>query len=204
MSLSLDKFNMHPPDQYQHDGHPWAAWWLRWHIPIKWTLWGELPAIHGTAPACPPHARQRATIAPATCEEASVSRAELDRETLRRLTLDFTRAFNENDLDAVMSHFAEDALYDPFNDEPARGADAIRAAFEPQFKGAFGRMQFLEEDLFVDAGARKTLVSWTCTLETNDGPAGWRGLDILHFDARGKITQKLTYAKAKVPLLRPR
>jgi ketosteroid isomerase-like protein len=129
---------------------------------------------------------------------------KLDRDALRRLTLDFTEAFNENELGAVMSHFAEDAVYDQFNDEPARGTDAIRAAFEPQFKGAFGRMQFLEEDLFIDAEARKTLVSWTCTLETKDGSAGWRGLDILHFDDRGKITQKLTYAKAKVPLLRAR
>ena len=58
--------------------------------------------------------------------------------------------------------------------------------------------------LTLDAEARKTLVSWTCTLETKDGSAGWRGLDILHFDDRGKITQKLTYAKAKVPLLRAR
>ena len=130
--------------------------------------------------------------------------SKLDRDALRRLTLDFTEAFNDNDLGAVMSCFAEGAVYDQFNDEPAQGIDAIRAAFEPQFKGAFGRMQFLDEDLFIDAEARKTLVSWTCTLETKDGSAGWRGLDILHFDDRGKITQKLTYAKAKVPLLRAR
>jgi ketosteroid isomerase-like protein len=133
-----------------------------------------------------------------------MNQAKPDRDALRRLTLDFTEAFNDNDLDAVMSHFAEGAVYDQFNDEPAQGIDAIRAAFEPQFKGAFGRMQFLDEDLFIDAEARKTLVSWTCTLETKDGSAGWRGLDILHFDDRGKITQKLTYAKAKVPLLRAR
>jgi ketosteroid isomerase-like protein len=129
---------------------------------------------------------------------------KLDRDALRRLTLDFTEAFNENDLGAVMSYFAENATYDQFNDEPAQGIDAIQDAFEPQFKGAFGQMQFLEEDLFVDAEARKTLVSWTCTLETKDGSAGWRGLDILHFDDTGKITHKLTYAKAEVPLLRPR
>ena len=133
-----------------------------------------------------------------------MNESKLDRDALRRLTLEFTEAFNDNDLGAVMSRFAEGAVYDQFNDEPAEGIDAIRAAFEPQFKGAFGRMQFLDEDLFIDAEARKTLVSWTCTLESKDGSAGWRGLDILHFDDRGKITQKLTYAKAKVPLLRAR
>lgn len=30
--------------------------------------------------------------------------------------------------------------------------------------------------------------------------AGWRGLDILHFED-GLVKHKLTYAKAKVPLL---
>jgi len=39
-----------------------------------------------------------------------------------------------------------------------------------------------------------------CPLENKKGPAGWRGLDILHVD-NGRITEKLTYAKAKVPLL---
>jgi uncharacterized protein (TIGR02246 family) len=127
----------------------------------------------------------------------------LTPEQLHKLTRDFTNAFNENDLDAMMSYFADDAVYDQFDGKPATGRDAIRAAFEPQFAGAFGRMQFIEEDLFVDAEARRTLVSWLCTLETSKGKAGWRGLDILHFDPQGRITRKLTYAKAKQPLLQP-
>jgi ketosteroid isomerase-like protein len=127
----------------------------------------------------------------------------LDAARLRELTRDFTSAFNDNDLDAMMSFFADEAVYDQFDGKPATGRDAIRAAFEPQFAGTFGRMQFIEEDLFVDAEAGKSLISWLCTLETSRGKAGWRGLDILHFDAQGRITQKLTYAKAKQPLLQP-
>ena len=46
----------------------------------------------------------------------------------------------------------------------------------------------------------KALIRWVCRLETKRGPAGWRGLDILHVE-NGLVTQKLTYAKAKVPLL---
>lgn len=122
-------------------------------------------------------------------------------DELTRLTLDFTEAFNRNDLDGVMSYFAEDAVYDEFDGNAARGLSAIRKAFAPQFEGAFGRMQFIQEDLFVDPAARKTMVSWTCTLETKRGPAGWRGLDLLHFDGEGRITAKLTYAKTKSPLL---
>ena len=102
-----------------------------------------------------------------------------------------------------MSYFAPDGVYDQFDDRAAEGAAAIRAAFEPQFKGAFGDMRFAEEDFFVDAESRKTLISWVCSLDTKEGRAGWRGLDILVFDAAGKIVRKATYAKAKAPLLRP-
>jgi ketosteroid isomerase-like protein len=124
----------------------------------------------------------------------------VDRATLASLVIRFTDAFNANDLDAVMAFLAEDAVYEEFTGVVNRGKAAIRAAFVPQFRGDFGKMRFETEDLFVDAGAGKALVRWVCRLETKRGPAGWRGLDILHFE-NGLVTQKLTYAKAKVPLL---
>jgi ketosteroid isomerase-like protein len=124
----------------------------------------------------------------------------VDRATLASLVIRFTDAFNANDLDAVMAFLAEDAVYEEFSGVVNRGKAAIRAAFVPQFRGDFGKMRFETEDLFVDAGAGKALIRWVCRLETKRGPAGWRGLDILHFE-NGLVTQKLTYAKAKVPLL---
>lgn len=128
----------------------------------------------------------------------------LDYGRLRQLTLDFTACFNNDDLDGVMSYFAPGAVvYDQFDGSRAKGLDAIRAAFGPQFQGAFGKMRFVEEDLFVDERAAKTMVSWLCTFETKRGPAGWRGLDLLHFDAEGRIVAKLTYAKAKALQLAP-
>ena len=129
--------------------------------------------------------------------------AETSRRDLERWTRDFTQAFNDNDLERVMSYFAPDGVYDQFNDEAAEGRAAVRAAFEPQFKGDFGEMRFDEEDFFVDPEARKSLISWMCSLDTKGGRAGWRGLDILVFDEVGKIVRKATYAKAKTPLLRP-
>jgi ketosteroid isomerase-like protein len=125
----------------------------------------------------------------------------LDRARLEQLTLDFTKAFNDDDIDTMLSFFTDDAVYDQFNGEPARGLDDIRAAFVPQFEGAYGVMRFQHEDIFVDPENRKSMISWLCTIETKRGPAGWRGLDLLHFDATGKIVAKLTYAKAKAPLL---
>ena len=125
-----------------------------------------------------------------------------DSAELEQWTREFTEAFNRNDLDAVVSAFADDGVYDQFDGKVAKGRDEIRAAFAPQFEGAFGAMRFDEEDCFVDAAARKTLISWECSLDTKRGRAGWRGLDILHFDAAGRITVKATYAKAQAPLLR--
>lgn len=125
----------------------------------------------------------------------------MDRAALADLVLRFTKAFNDNDLEGVLALMAEDAVYEEFTGTTSRGKAAIRAAFVPQFRGDYGRMRFEAEDLFVDAPAGKALIRWLCTLETRRGPAGWRGLDILHVED-GLVTQKLTYAKAKVPLLR--
>jgi len=124
----------------------------------------------------------------------------MERGELAELVVQFTEAFNREDLDGVMSFMAEDAVYDEFNGTINRGTAAIRAAFEPQFRGDYGKLRFHTEDLFVDVAAGKALIRWLCTLETKRGPSAWRGLDILHVE-NGRITEKLTYAKAKVPLL---
>lgn len=129
-----------------------------------------------------------------------MSELETERERLADLVVRFTDAFNRDDLDGVMSFLADDAVYDEFNGTVNRGRAAIRAAFVPQFRGDYGTLRFHTEDLFVDPVAGKALIRWVCTLQTKRGPAGWRGLDILHV-RNGLITEKLTYAKAKVPLL---
>jgi ketosteroid isomerase-like protein len=127
-----------------------------------------------------------------------MSKNPIPATTLTDAARQFTRAFNENDLDGVMAWFAEDSVYDQFDGAQARGLDAIRQAFEPQFAGAFGAMKFIEEDLFVDADERKAMISWTCSIETKQGTASWRGLDLLCFNVRMRITRKSTYAKAKI------
>jgi uncharacterized protein (TIGR02246 family) len=123
----------------------------------------------------------------------------MERAKLIDLTRRFTDAFNRNDLDAVMAFFTEDAIYDEFNGKRNRGKAAIRAAFEPQFSGAFGDMEFLEDDIFVDAEAGKAMISWRCTLSVNGKPTSWRGLDLLLFVGEC-VVSKQTYAKARAPL----
>ena len=124
----------------------------------------------------------------------------MDKRSLEDLAVRFTDAFNRDDLDGVMSFFAGDAVYDEFNGVRHEGKDAIRAAFEPQFQGAYGEVRFVQEDLFADPEAGKVLIGWTCRITTGKGPGSWRGLDVLHFED-GRLVEKQTYAKARVPLL---
>ncbi len=124
----------------------------------------------------------------------------LSRSQLAKTTAEFLAAFNTADLDATMGFFAPDGVYEEFNGKMNRGLDEVRAAFAPQFAGAFGEMKFLDEDLIVDAEAGKVMASWTCTLEVKGQPTAWRGLDAMTFDDQGRITHKLTYAKTKAPL----
>ncbi len=121
------------------------------------------------------------------------------RQQLIELTYKFMESFNTNNLDDVMAFFSEGAIYDEFNGRRNEGKDAIRRALEPQFSGNFGVMQFLDEDLFVDADSGKVMVSWQCKLELKGQPVSWHGLDLLHFNG-DTVVQKLTYAKSKAPL----
>ena len=75
----------------------------------------------------------------------------LSRAELEALVIAFTDAFNREDLDGVMAFLADDAVYDQFDGVRAVGKAAIREAFVPQFRGDYGTMRFVTEDLFVDA-----------------------------------------------------
>jgi ketosteroid isomerase-like protein len=138
-----------------------------------------------------------------------MSAATIDREraALADLVLRFTDAFNCDDLDAVMAFFAADAIYDEFNGRRSVGKTAIREAFVPQFRGDYGVIRFDTEDLFVAPApsargpSGKALIRWRCRLEMPAQRRAWRGLDVLHVED-GLVTEKHTYAKAEVPLLR--
>jgi ketosteroid isomerase-like protein len=122
------------------------------------------------------------------------------RAALEKLVVDFTEAFNREDIDEVMSYFAEGAIYDEFNDIRHVGTDAIRAAFIPQFAGKYGRMRFHTEDLFLDVDTGKAMIRWVLTMEEETRQGAYRGLDILHF-RNGKLVEKHTYCKARIPFI---
>lgn len=140
--------------------------------------------------------------------------------SIAQLVDDFTAAFNRNDLEAVMAAFAEDAEYRPGDGSIHRGRRAIRAAFEPQFAGAFGAMRFDAEDRLIDEASRKAALRWICRHDFTGAHGqrmsrwlrlvvgvrhgtrvGWHGVDVFHFDVAGKITGKFTYASYDRPKL---
>jgi ketosteroid isomerase-like protein len=115
---------------------------------------------------------------------------------LERLVVRFTEAFNRDDLEEVLSLMTEDAIYDEFDGRRHVGKPAIRAAFEPQFRGDHGRIRFHTEDLFADEQGGKALIRWRCEIEKSGRRRCWRGLDILHVRG-GLVAEKHTYAKAE-------
>jgi ketosteroid isomerase-like protein len=121
---------------------------------------------------------------------------ESRRIDLEALTVRFTEAFNRDDLGEVLSMMTEDAVYDQFGGEVARGKESVREALAPQFAGRFGAVRFEAEDLFVDPAAEKVLVRWVCSIAKDGRTRVWRGLDLLHFEG-SRVKEKHTYAKAE-------
>lgn len=115
---------------------------------------------------------------------------------LYAITLKFLDAFNRNDLDDVMSFFTDDIVYDELHGKINQGRDAVREAFVPQFEGKFGKMEFIEEDTFIDADAGKVMSGWDLHMEKDGKPVVMKGLDLLHFEG-GKIVHKQTFVKSK-------
>lgn len=126
-------------------------------------------------------------------------------------------AWNANDLDRVMTFFADDAVYRPGDGSEHRGKVAIRRSFEPQFRGALGTMRFDELDRLVDEVSLKVATRWICRHDASGfrshSPSewlkriaigltvgdrfGWEGMDVLHFDQAGKVTGKFSYGSYK-------
>jgi ketosteroid isomerase-like protein len=133
----------------------------------------------------------------------------------------YMRSFNENDLDGVMTHFAEDAVYRPGNGVERVGRAAIREEFELQFSSGLGAMRFDEVDRVVDERTRKIVIRYLCrhdlawarprTLSLRlqrilagalvGDRFGWEGVDVFHFDEAAKIARKFTYAGYTRPRL---
>ena len=111
-------------------------------------------------------------------------------------------AFNRHDLDAIMSHFAEDAVFEsPRGPDPWGrrfvGKDEVRRGLAARFEG-IPNVRYSNDDHFASAG--RGLSEWTLTGTTTDGISiEVRGCDIWTFDAGGRITRKDSFWKIREP-----
>jgi ketosteroid isomerase-like protein len=108
-------------------------------------------------------------------------------------------AFNEHNLDKIMSHFAEDCVLEmPRGNQPwgsrSEGRENVRKALATRFEG-LPDVHYGNGQHFVDNNANTGISKWTLTGTQRDGQRieVW-GCDFYTFQ-EGKVTRKDSYWK---------
>ncbi len=108
-------------------------------------------------------------------------------------------AFDEHDLDAIMAHFADDAVFEgPRGTEPWGtrwvGRDEVRAGFAARFAG-IPDVRYQQDEHFVDGDRGAS--EWTLSGTTTDGQRiEVRGCDLWTF-RDGKVVKKDSFWKIR-------
>lgn len=128
---------------------------------------------------------------------------KLNRKEMKTVLKEWESAWENHDLEKVMTFFHEDAFFENWTGAYAKGAKAIKRAWKNWFDN-HGDFRFLEEETFIDETAQKALYRWV--LEWPSTEPGHenkteirKGLDILHFKD-GKIINKLTYTQTCIEI----
>jgi steroid delta-isomerase-like uncharacterized protein len=111
-------------------------------------------------------------------------------------------AFNRHDLDAIMSHFAENCVF-----ESPRGPDAWGRRFvgkEEVRRGLAARFEGIPDVQYAGAGdfvsGNRGASEWTISGTTTEGESiEVRGCDLWTFDEDGKLTRKDSFWKIREP-----
>ena len=117
----------------------------------------------------------------------------------RRMLKAITTAFDQHDLDAILVHFADDALFEgPRGPDPwgrrVVGAAAIREAFAARFAG-IPDVRYQEDQHFVDGDRGAS--QWTLSGTTASGERiRVHGCDLWTF-RDGKVVVKDSYWKIR-------
>lgn len=112
---------------------------------------------------------------------------------------DITTGFDEHDLDRIMKHFSDDAVFEsPRGPDPwgrrVAGREAVRDAFAARFAG-IPDVRYGDDEHFVsgDRGAS----AWTLRGTTTDGQRiEVRGCDLWTFSG-GRVVKKDSYWKIR-------
>ena len=123
----------------------------------------------------------------------------MDHEAKLAMLRDIARGFDNHDLDAIMEHFAADAVFESPRGTEAFGTRyvgeaAIREAFAARFAG-IPDVRYRDDDHFVDG--ERGASEWTLSGTTTDGQRiEVRGCD-LWVIRDGKIARKDSYWKIR-------
>jgi ketosteroid isomerase-like protein len=123
----------------------------------------------------------------------------MDHDAAMRMLRSIARAFDEHDLEGIMVHFANDAVF-----EGPRGTDrwgtrfvgvaAVREAFAARFSG-IPDIRYRQDDHFVDGDRGAS--EWTLSGTTTDGQRiEVRGCDLWTF-RDGVVVKKDSYWKIR-------
>ena len=108
--------------------------------------------------------------------------------------------FNAHDLDAIMSHFAEDCVFEsPRGPDPwgrrFEGIDEVRRGFAARFE-TIPDVRYESHGDFADGD--RAVSEWTISGTTTDGvPIEVRGCDIWTFAPDGRIAVKNSFWKIR-------
>ena len=123
----------------------------------------------------------------------------MDHDDAMRMLKAITRAFDAHDLEAIMVHFAADAVFEgPRGPDPWGtrfvGAEAIRAGFAARFSG-IPDIRYQQDEHFVDGDRGAS--EWTLSGTTTEGQRiEVRGCDLWTF-RDGMVVKKDSYWKIR-------
>jgi ketosteroid isomerase-like protein len=123
----------------------------------------------------------------------------MHRERSLDMLREVAHAFDTHDLDAIMAHFAADAVFEsPRGPDPwgtrFEGAEAVREAFAGRFAG-IPDVRYRDDDHFVDGDRGAS--EWTLSGTTTEGHRiEVRGCDLWTF-RDGRIVRKDSFWKIR-------
>ena len=125
----------------------------------------------------------------------------MEHDDAMRMLKAIATAFDEHDLDGIMIHFADDAVFEaPRGPDPWGqrfvGPEAIRTAFAARFSG-IPDIRYQQDEHFVDGDRGAS--EWTLSGTTSAGlRIEVRGCDLWTF-RDGKVVKKDSYWKIRTP-----
>jgi hypothetical protein len=127
----------------------------------------------------------------------------LSRAEIGRAIDAWIRAWNEHDLEGVLSLLHDDVVFENWNGGRVAGKSGLRRLWAHWFED-HGGFRFIEEETFIDAENQKVLFRWRLEWPSPErGYEGRReardGVDVLHFE-NGRIIRKLTYSKTSIEI----